>query len=52
LQADIPLEKFTFPKDEVERLKWMDKSEFAEDLAKHPENYTTAKHYEVLKKYF
>jgi len=54
LQVDIPLEKFTFPKDEVEQLKWIDKNEFAEDLAKHPENYTRTmtRHYEVLKKYF
>jgi isopentenyldiphosphate isomerase len=53
LQADISLEKFIFPQDEIERLKWMDKSGFEKDLAEHPENYTRtmARHYEVLKKY-
>ena len=54
LKADIPLEKFAFPKDEVEQLRWADRKEFEKDLQEHPENYTTsmAKRYEMFKKYF
>ncbi len=54
VKLDLPLEKFIFPKDEVEQLKWMDKKEFEKDLKCHPEKYTTnmSQHYAVLKKYF
>ncbi len=54
LRADISLNEFVFPKDEVAQLKWVKKKDFERDLAKCPENYTItmAQHYEVLKKYF
>ncbi len=53
-KVDLLLEKFIFPKDEVEQLKWMDRKEFEKDLKNHPEKYTTnmSQHYKVLKKYF
>jgi isopentenyldiphosphate isomerase len=54
LKADISLDEFIFPLDEVEQLKWIDKNEFEKDLSENPKKYTTAMsyHYETLKKYF
>lgn len=39
-KCDWPQEKFTLQKDEVEQVKWVDKTELAKEIFLHPEKYT------------
>ncbi len=39
---DKDIEEFTFPKDEVESLKWISKEDLEKDLQKNPQNYVSS----------
>ena len=53
LKEDLNLEDLTFPENEVEQLKWINRKKFEKELAKSPEKFTTnmTEHYKILKKY-
>lgn len=39
VKIDWPLEKFTFPKDEVAEIRWITKTDLKKDMERHPEIY-------------
>ncbi len=38
-KTDLTISDFTFPKDEVENIKWIDKSDLILDIKNNPNNY-------------
>ncbi|HBI16652.1 MAG: NUDIX family hydrolase [Candidatus Moranbacteria bacterium GW2011_GWF2_34_56] len=52
-KADIEIEKFTIQENEVEKVTWIDKNIFEDELKLFPEKYigSMLKHFEFLKKY-